>query len=225
MHYFNKLDSIYVPSSFVLHVPQDNPKVKAAKALAQLEVVLRDTDFPKMRLEAYKAFVEKHIPLIIEAQEEGFTGKEMQENAAAVLKLFDKLAHTSSAIHRSPGAQEVYFKAAPLIMEMLVKTASEQRPFPILIGMSRSDHFERHNPKMGIHSDYRKYGPFRLPDPLAGPRIRLGAILGLYTPGFCKASILEDEKAVESIVIAELTRQKLAEKISVADLRKRMDDR
>lgn len=232
MHYFNKLDSIYVPSSFVFHVPQDNPKAKAAKALAYVEVVLRDTDFTKMGLEAYKAFVEKHIPYLIHAQEEGFKDGEKEENAATVLKLFDKHADTRAGIQRSPGAKGVYFKVAPLIREMLVKTANEKRPFPILCGMSRSDHGTKSSEtiKLDMHPQYRKYGPWtdggRLPDPLAGPRIRLKAILGFYTPGFCKASILEeDERAVETIVEAELKRQCVGQKITVATLRKRMDDR
>ena len=201
MHYFNKLDSIYVPSSFVLHVPQDNPKAEAAASLQRVKDMMSSADFvfgPE--------WVEKYHDDLIKNQIGSDVPIEYHsDNAKALLKFL----HDNKRLRLTPAAKKAYHEIHARLKDFFPRTETPTTPFPILYDTKRSLHIkssETGTLRVEMLPRYSRYQLRLLPDPLAGTPLRLKAVLGLLTPGFCEYSISNEE--AERIVKEELKRQK-----------------
>jgi len=201
MHYFNKLDSIYVPFYFVLHAPQDNPKAEAAAALQRVKDMMTPPDFVFSR-----EWLVKNIDDLIKNQIGSDVPIEYHSNnAKAVLKFF----HDNKRLRLAPAAKKAYHEIPARLKDFLPRTETPTTAFPILYDTKRSLHIkssETGTLRVEMLPRYSRYNLRLLPDPLAGTPLRLKAVLGLLTPGFCEYSISNEE--VEGIIKEELSRQK-----------------
>ena len=212
LHYFNKLDSIYVPSSFVLHVPQNNPKAEAAASLQRVKDMMSSADFvfgPEWVEKYYEDIIVKQIGPDIPPEE-------ASKNAMAMLKMF----HENRRLRLSPDAKQAYHNIPAPINKILPGTENPTTAFPILHDKKRCDHGKtsKDSLQVELYLRYHRYNLRFLPRVLAGPPLRLKAYVGILTPGFCSKSIENCEALHRQIVEEEIVRQNSKTKYTLKDL-------